>query len=162
MNEEEIKQITFPDIKNKILDAASSKEPLILDKEDVQTLARIVAEHALFEDRLKAARDVFFTDGRHDKRASDAVKELGFSEGRRKSRINHEAVFWEYLDLTLGGIDWSNFQLIPAVSKTEAVKIIQKKYDLQSYDAAYKFIQRIIKQKGQSGQGLLPANWSDL
>ena len=159
MDGKEIINTVFHDIRQRIIQAALNKEPLILGKEDVQAVATIITEHAIFRERLKAAHDVFLEPGRHDKRASDAIKKLGFSVGHRTSKINHEFVYWEYLDLILGGFDWDAFKTIPAIPKKDAVEKIQEKYDLNSYDASYKMLQRIIKEKGQSGQRLLPANW---
>jgi hypothetical protein len=146
-------------IADKFFYAALSENSLELNKSEVHEVAGIIVEHMVMKERLQAAWAAFTSPDRHEKRASNAIKELGFSEGKRRSRINHNAVFHEYLNLILGGIDWDTFQQIPAIPKQEAVQAIQKKYELASYESAYKFIQRAIKDQGQEGQGLLPSNW---
>ena len=144
---------------DRLLNAALTQQPLALSKAEVQELAGNIAEYRIMKERLLAAWAAYTTPDKHEKRASNAIKELGFSVGKRTSRINHKALFHEYLNLILGGIDWETFKSIPAISKEEAIQALQEKYELASYDAAYKFIQRIILEQGQEGRGLLPSSW---
>jgi hypothetical protein len=157
-----VMDIVFPDLQQRIEMAAVSDDPLVLSREEVKKIAVLFEEHAILKAKIRAALKAYQSPGkRHDARASDALKILGFSTGKRKARAGSLQVFHDYLNMVIGGIDWNTLQAIPPVSKQEAIKAIQKKYQIQDYEAAYTYIKRAIQDQGHSGQGLLPPNWDN-
>ncbi len=92
-----------------------------------------------------------------------AKKAFGWSF---KKPVNKGAVFWDYIKLITGNYDLETKTETVPISKTEAVEKIRQKYELASWEAAYKQIQQAIKDRkvkfGDEGyKGLLPPNWPD-
>ena len=102
-----------------------------------------------------------FLDADSEAEGFRAVKKmLGW---RYKPPVDRDRLFWEYLKLIRGDYDIDTLEHIEPIPKKEAIERIMRKYEFASYNAAFKQIQRAIKQRkdkfGADLKGMLPGNW---
>ena len=113
---------------------------------------------------LEKAHDAFVSAETETKGLREIKNILGW---RYKNPVNRDRLFWEYAKLITGDYDLETKTSIEPMAKKAAIEYLRKKYEFASYDAAYKNIQRAIKQRkdkygGGGYKGLLPGNWPEV
>ncbi len=155
----------FIDYISKLLDfsEALSKENSRL-RNEIRTIVRNVNHR---DDEAWAAYK--------EKRLSEAFKIMGWSEGKRRSRVDPVEFVLHYLSLASGiDYEWDEYsksvfadvqEKHPPISKEEAIEVLKTFYHLQSFASTVKMLQRAlhaVKKKHPEWifpKGFLPDNW---
>lgn len=83
---------------------------------------------------------------RSEQRAKAFVNHLGITSGKRKSKINKERLYWEYLELIYKKVDCNTPSPGPSI-KHEALEFLASKYGLASADSLLEQLRRYIREK---------------
>jgi hypothetical protein len=163
----------------KILQSVTEGKDVTLSKDDCLLILKSFGELSntqkkyldtisiieILSSKLAGAREAFKSAERADKGAMDAVKILGWKHRNDKDKETRDRfLFYEYMELLFST---NPNDPLSQENKVNAIAALQKKYDMLSYNAAYKRIQRAVKtmkdRYGEMGgyQGLLPGDWPD-
>jgi hypothetical protein len=110
-----------------------------------------------------------------EKRLSEVFKIMGWSEGKRRSKVDPVEFVLHYLSLASGiDYEWDEYsksvfadvqEKHPPISKEEAIEVLKTFYDLQSFESTVKMLQRALHAVRQQHpdwtfpEGFLPDNW---
>lgn len=91
---------------------------------------------------------------RPDQRARAFLNHLGIT--KRREKTNKKYMFYEYMELVYGSIDFATFKPKEALSKDEALEVLREKYGLSSQQACLeqlrKYTRKVKKQAEQEGR----------
>jgi hypothetical protein len=143
------------------LDHAVSGENVLLTGEEALAAQSMIRKYEFCKEALHNAQDAWEdTDKRPDQRNRDAINALGFSKGKAAKEERKDFLYQYYSLVKVQGF-----------SKKNAMELLVKEYDLPSYGAGVKMLQRGIqeargwlKEKGYKDSflnRLEPPNWPE-
>lgn len=148
-----------PDFITKLEEAGIDSDTLTAIREYVRDSELRIIELAQCKDELNELKTMFpdakkiYEENRHersDKRNALVVQAIGLSTGHPTERINKRKAYFDYVTLVRK----------EGMSRNEAVKAIQKKYDFSSYDATlkllYEYRTSLFKKWEQQHPSMLP------
>jgi hypothetical protein len=127
----------FAEIKDSLLqklDGASPGEDVTLSGEEAQVARGLIRKYESYRDALDKAYTAYNAQGRQDERLREVAWILGFSGKKKADEENY--LLGEYLALIEN----------EGLSKESAVSTLVQQYDLTSYEAALKRLQRIAQE----------------
>ncbi|MDD4273388.1 MAG: hypothetical protein PHG14_06640 [Desulfobacter postgatei] len=129
-------------------EAAKYREQAFIQKEKIDEVAGVLSE------AYKEYNSDKYT--RSEERAMAVVRCLGFNQSKRKSKIDKESLYWEYLNLIFGRFDLISFDEMPEpLSKPKAIETLVEKYQ-STWGSILEQLRSYLATKENKDKGILP------
>lgn len=149
-------------------------EDLIETKRENEELKQILGK--AFDKFARAIEAYNDTSKRHSTRSANALKILGFSQGKRPAKFNKRALIDEYLDLIYGTGETAAIILgcdpAPPLGKWEAIERLTEKHGIASKFACFQLLKEAMAERGKEcaengcpdhgWHNMLPGNWPEI